>query len=125
MKNIILKLPKIVRWILSSFGLFNNILINDEEYMIRYEVAKHKYKLDKLADDNISIIRQIAYNNNYCGNNLLNESTYIKINLIEQGKFLDEFIGDSNYYIRKIVIKYCKNHPEKQECKKILLLNNI
>ena len=73
----------------------------------------------------MSIIRQIAYNNNYCGNNLLNESTYIKINLIEQGKFLDEFIGDSNYYIRKTVIKYCKNHLEKQECKKILLLNNI
>ena len=121
----ILSLPTIIKWILSSFGIFNSIFIEDKNYMIRYTVAKRKYKLEKLVNDEYLSIRCIAYENEYAGDNILNESLYIKEDLIWQGLFLDIFITDSTDYIKKLVIRYCQQHSFKEECKKILLLYNI
>ena len=51
----ILSLPTIIKWILSSFGIFNSIFIEDKNYMIRYTVAKRKYRLEKLVNDEIKL----------------------------------------------------------------------
>lgn len=128
MKNInkmILNLPVIIKWILAALGLFNNIFINDKEYMIRLQVAKRGYKLDKLVDDEILHIRKLAYSAGYHGKQLLNEHIYVKEELIMNGKFLDKFIDDTSEYIRRLVVKYCEMHPFDEECKKILSLYKL
>ena len=81
-----------------------NILINDLNPNIRAAVAEQSYDLDKLIND---------------------KDWHVRYAVAEQGYGLNILINDSNLWIRKTVIKYCKEHIDKEECKKILLLNNI
>ena len=52
---------------------------------------------------------------------LLNLPFDEKIILIKPNKYLDILI----YYVQYTAIEYCKNHPEKSECNKILNLYNL
>lgn len=59
-------------------------------------------------------------------NNFINDpNEYVRKALALKGYALDVLINDTNYIVRKTVIKYCKEHPEEQKCKDILLLNSI
>lgn len=85
-------------------GQYLDIYIDDSDYQVRAEVARQNYGLDILINDPHWIVRrQVA----------------------AQGYGLDILINDEEPLVSNIVIEYCKIHPEKPECIKLLKLYNL
>ena len=68
-----------------------NILINDEDYLIRAAVAEQGYGLDKLIND---------------------ESEFVRIIVAEQGYGLDKLINDEDDWVRETAFKTQKEIKE-------------
>ena len=78
--------------------------IQDENWIIRCEVAKRGYGLDILINDEAATVRCVV---------------------ARQGYGLNKLINDEILSVKQAVIEYCKIHTEKQECKNILQLYNL
>ena len=89
-------------------------------------MAEKEYGLDILINDENWLIRAAIASKNYGLNKLINDSNpSVRLEVAKQGYGLDILINDIDPFIRNTVIEYCKKHSQKKKYKNILLLNNI
>ena len=68
------------------------------------EVAKQRYGLDILIND---------------------PDYHVRICVVREGYELNKLINDPDKYVRDTVIRYCERHKDEEECKNILMLENL
>lgn len=103
MKKLLLFLPFELRIFFVNRGWFLDIFINDKDPFIRGHVAYQNYGLEQLINDKDDIVR---------------------VHVARVGYGLNRLINDEYVSVRKTVIKYCEQ-SDKEEHKRILLLNNL
>ena len=57
---------------------------------------------------------------------LINDYHYIvRREIVKLCYRLDKLINDPDKYVRDTVIRYCERHKDEEECKNILMLENL
>lgn len=92
----------------------------------KIEFIKKGKHLDVYIEDKDPDIRILVARKGYGLNQLINDKNiYVRMEVARQGYGLSKLIRSNNPFVKRQVIKYCEKHPEKEECKKILLLENL
>lgn len=83
-----------------------DILVNDNNWRIRFDVADINYGLDKLVDDPDWRVREQVANKGYGLEKLINDPVYyVRIAVAKQGYGLDKLASDVSLGVRRKVSK--------------------
>ena len=83
-----------------------DILVNDEHWNVRREVARQGYGLDKLVNDKDCDVRKEVAKHGYCLDKLVNdEDCDVRLEVARQGYCLDILVNDWHCYVREEVAK--------------------
>ena len=96
-----------VRLELARHGYGLDILINDEEWRIRLEVARHGYGLDILINDEEWAVKSEVVRHGYGLDILINDENWkVRLEVARHGYGLDKLINDEDWYVRSEVAKH-------------------
>ena len=92
----------------------------------KIKLIENNQYLDIFAEDPAYSIRMAILEKGYALSKLVNDYNYfIRIGVAEKGYGLSKLINDPHEIVRNAVIRYCKEHQEKEECKNLLNLYNL
>ena len=81
-----------------------DVLINDKDWFVRWEVASQGYGLDKLINDSDVNVRVAVAEQGYGLNKLVNdEDPNVRVVVARQGYDLDKFVNDEDEFVRAAV----------------------
>lgn len=80
---------------------------------------------EELCDLTIEQKEYLIQENKYLDIFVNDENLWVRFAVAAQGYGLDILINDKSSWVRNMVRMYCKNHPNKPECKNILNLYNL
>lgn len=90
-----------------------SVLINDDNWLVREEIAFRGYGLEKLVDDPNENVRVRVANNGYGLHKLVNdEHWFVRAAVAEQGYGLEVLLNDTAGDVAACAQKYISEHPE-------------
>ena len=92
-----------------------DILVNDEDWYVRLEIARLRYSLDKLVNDEEYEVRREVAKQGYGLDILVNDKDwYVREEVAKQGYGLDKLVNDKDWEVRLEVLHQLELRNNKE-----------